>query len=61
MSPENLMNHFIAKVGLMKNYQKYVICFTRRCHQARKLENSYIDLNCDIISDIQVKFLTLFG
>ena len=24
-------------------------------------ENSYFDLTCDVISDLQVKFLTLFG
>ena len=35
--------------------------FTRRCHQARKVENYYFDLTCDIISDIQVNFFTLFG
>ena len=32
----------------------------RRCHQARKVENSYFDLTCDVISNLQVKFLTLF-
>ena len=31
------------------------------CHQARKVENSYFDLTCDVISDLQVKFLTLFS
>ena len=35
--------------------------FTRRCHQAWKVENSYFALTCDVISDLQVKFLTLFG
>ena len=34
--------------------------FTRRCHQARKIENSYFDLACYVISDLQVKFLTFF-
>ena len=30
-------------------------------HQARKVENSYFDLTCDVISDLRVKFLTLYG
>ena len=35
--------------------------FSRRCHQARKVENSYFDLTCDVISDLQIKFSTLYG
>ena len=35
--------------------------FTRRCHQARKVENSYFALTCDVISDLRVKFLTFYG
>ena len=27
----------------------------------KKVENSYFDLTCDVISDLQVKFLTLYG
>ena len=26
-----------------------------------KVENSYFDLTCDVISDLRVKFLTLYG
>ena len=32
-----------------------------RCHQARKVENSDFDLTCDVISDLRVKCLTLYG
>ena len=35
--------------------------FTRRCHQARKVENSYFDLTCDVISDLRGNFFTLYG
>ena len=35
--------------------------FARWCHQARKVENSDFDLICDVISDIRVKFLNLYG
>ena len=29
--------------------------------QARKVENSDFDLTCDVISDLRVKFYTLYG
>ena len=37
------------------------INFTRRCHQAREVENSDFDLTCDVISDLRVNFFTLYG
>ena len=35
--------------------------FARQAHQARKDENIDFDLTCDVISDLKVKCLTLFG
>ena len=35
--------------------------FTRRCHQARKVENFYFDLTCNVINDLQVIFLPCTG
>ena len=35
--------------------------FAREAHQARKDENIDFDLTCDVISDLKVKWLTLFG